>query len=431
MFKDFDGDIYHAPGVHAVVSEGRSFLTRSRGDYDLIQIALIDSWAATAAGAFALAENNLYTVEAYRLYLDRLAPDGLVSTSRWRKGTRGLEAARLLFLNRTALRESGVTDPDAHMVVVAGSDVSTVLTSRRAFLAAEIERVRAVCDERGFELLYPKAPNPDNPADVPTLLRDGPGAVEARGLLMTPPTDDRPFFFQSLPVFGKFDLPFARQCGVNAESVAALQILMLVLGVLTVLLFFAPFVLARWLPRRPGFWRGSGYFAAIGLSFMLIEIPWLQRFVLYLGHPSIAATVVIGALLLGAGAGALRSERTGLLRAQRHWPLVPLVLAAGNAGMTILFETTLGAAEGVRVVIAVVVLLPVGFLLGHFFPLGMLRFGDDHKAWFWAINGACGVLAGVCSLALAMALGFSAVAWIGVGGYVVAGLLGQPLRLRA
>jgi hypothetical protein len=73
-------------------------------------------------------------------------------------------------------------------------------------------------------------------------------------------------------------------------------------------------------------------------------------------------------------------------------------------------------------------LLPVGFLLGHFFPLGMLRFGDDDKAWFWAINGACGVLAGVCSLAFAMALGFGAVAWIGVAGYVVAGLLGMQSR---
>ena len=82
---------------------------------------------------------------------------------------------------------------------------------------------------------------------------------------------------------------------------------MLVLSALTLLLFFAPFVLGRWMARRPDFWRGSSYFAAIGLSFLLIEIPWLQRFVLYLGHPSVAATVVIGALLLGAGFGASRS----------------------------------------------------------------------------------------------------------------------------
>ncbi|MEO6597060.1 MAG: hypothetical protein ABIP94_20130 [Planctomycetota bacterium] len=428
VFKEFSGDIYHAPGVHAVVSEGRSFLTRSRGDYDLIQISLIDSWAATAAGAFTLAENNLYTVEAFRLYLDRLSPDGLISTSRWRNG---LEAGRLLLLNLEALRSLGVDDPQAHLVVVAGSRVSTVLTSRRAFTAAEIERVRSVCDERGFELLYPKAPADEKPADPATLLRDGPGPLEAQGVVMTASTDDRPFFFQSIPIFGRFNLEFARQFGVNGESVAALQMLMFVLTLVTLLMFFAPFAMRRWLPRQAGFWRGSGYFAAIGLSFMLIEIPWLQRFVLYLGHPSVAATVVIGALLLGAGAGSLRSSRTGLAKAQRLWPLVPLVLAVGNVCMSPLFAATLGAGDAVRISIAVVFLLPIGFLLGHFFPLGMQRFGDEHKAWFWALNGACGVLAGVCSLALAMALGFQTVAWMGVCGYLVAGALLMRPRAAA
>ncbi len=203
----------------------------------------------------------------------------------------------------------------------------------------------------------------------------------------------------------------------------ALQLLMVVLTILTLLLFFAPFALRKWMPVRTGFWRGSGFFAAIGLSFMSIEIPWLQRFVLFLGHPSTAAAVVIGSLLLGAGVGALRSERTGLVRARRLWPLVPIVLGAINALMSPLFEATLGLEEPARIAIAVALLLPIGFLLGHFFPLGMARFGDDNKAWFWAVNGACGVLAGACSLALAMALGFQTVAWIGVGGYVVAGLL--------
>ncbi len=422
-FKEFSGDIYHAKGVTAHASEGRSFLTRSRGDYDLIQISLIDSWAATAAGAFTLAENNLYTVEAYKLYFQRLSADGLVSTSRWRGGHSRLEAGRLVLLNQQALRELGVARPDDHLMVISGTNVSTVLTSKRPFDAKDIERARAVCDQRGFELDFPAPPRPDRDLDPATLLRDGPGATLARGLLITPSTDDKPFFFQSLPVFGRFDPDFAKSMGVNAQGVTALQILMMVLSTLTLVLFFAPFALGRWLRRREGFWRGSGYFAAIGLSFMFVEIPWLQRFVLYLGHPSVAAAVVIGSLLLGAGIGALRSERLAGGRAARLWPLVPIVLAAGNVAMSPLFEATLGLPEAGRVAIAVALLLPIGFLLGHFFPLGMARFGDENKAWYWAVNGACGVLAGVISLALAMALGFQAVAWIGVGGYVLAGAL--------
>ncbi|MCB9876125.1 MAG: hypothetical protein H6835_00875 [Planctomycetes bacterium] len=427
-FKEFSGDIYHAPGVHAHVSEGRSFLTRSPGDYDLIQISLIDSWAATAAGAYTLAENNLYTVEAFRLYYEKLSPDGLLSTSRWRAGVFGLEGDRLVLLSQAALRAAGVERPEEHLLVIGADTVCNVLMSKRPFTAAERARAAEVCEQRGFDGMYPDAPDAAAPGRVATLLRDGPGEAAARGIQLTPPTDDRPFFFQSLPIFGRFDLGFARAQGINEEGVATLQLLMLVVAAFTLALFFAPFALMRFLPRAPEFWRGSSYFAAIGFAFMLIEIPWLQRFVLYLGHPSVAAAVVIGALLLGAGAGSLRSGRLGVGGLQRLWPVVPVVLGVLNVVMGWLFEVTLGASEAVRVVVTVVLLLPCGFLLGHFFPLGMLRFGDAAKAWFWALNGACGVLAGVSSLALAMAFGFEAVAWGGVLAYAIAGLLLRPGR---
>jgi hypothetical protein len=423
-YREFSGDIYHAKGVHTFVREGRSFLSQSRGDYDLIQVSLIDSWAATAAGAYTLAENNLYTVEAFRLYLDKLSPDGLVSTSRWRAGAFSLECDRLLLLSQAALRAAGVERPEANLMVVGAGGVATVLASRRPFTAAELERAREACDRRGFELLYPDGPNAPAPGRYTLLLRDGPVEATARGLLMTPPTDEKPFFFQSLPVFGRVDYAFASSHGINEQGVAALQILMLVVIGFTLVVFFAPFVLSRWLPRSPGFWRGSGFFAAIGIAFMLIEIPWLQRFVLYLGHPSVAAAVVIASLLAGAGIGALRAARHSARSGHWCW-LAPLALTMVNLAMSSLFDATLGAADAVRILISIVVLVPIGYLLGHWFPRGMVRFGDTSKAWFWAVNGACGVLAGVVSLALAMAIGFQGVAWIGIGLYLVAGLLFQ------
>jgi hypothetical protein len=422
-YRDFAGDVYHAPGVHAHVSEGRAFLTRAAGGYDCIQISLIDSWAATAAGAYALAENNLYTVEAYRLYLSKLSPDGFVSTSRWMHGTNTLELYRLLFLQQQALRESGIAAPDAHTAVVGGNAVGTVLTSKRALSPDDVARLQATCTERGFRLLYPLAHAAPNPLDVPNLLEHGPGVFEIYGLTMKPPTDDCPFFFQALPIFGSLNLAVAQAAGINSMAVRTLQYLMIVLLAITLVLFFLPLALARVRPPGTGFWRGSVYFAAIGLAFMLIEVPWLQRCVLFVGHPSIAATVVIGALLLGAGCGALQSARTGLRRWRTTWVLAPVLLATGNALMPTLFASTLGWPEAARIALAVALLLPVGFLLGHFFPLGMVRFGDTNKAWYWALNGACGVLASVCSLALAMEIGFTAVAWIGVACYALAGLL--------
>jgi spermidine synthase len=179
-FGAFSGDIYHCKGVTAHASEGRAFLTRSRGGYDLIQISLIDSWAATAAGAFTLAENNLYTVEAFQLYYARLSDDGLVATSRWRAGPFPLEAGRLVLLNQQALRGLGVEHPERHLLVMSAGQITTVMASKRPFTDAELATARAVAEQRGFELQYPAPADASVECDPATLLRDGPGALARR-----------------------------------------------------------------------------------------------------------------------------------------------------------------------------------------------------------------------------------------------------------
>jgi hypothetical protein len=206
-----------------------------------------------------------------------------------------------------------------------------------------------------------------------------------------------------------------------------LRNLLLLTAVGTLLLFFLPFVLSRWFPRGAGFVRGSLFFALIGAAFMLVEIPWIHRFILYLGHPSYATTVVLACLLLGASLGSMRSARVGLGRVRRYGLLLPVVIVLINGLLPVLFETTLGAAFVWRVVLSAVTLVPVAFVMGLFFPLGMLRFGDDNKPWFWAMNGAAGVLASVVSLALSMQFGFAAVAMGGAGMYALSwcALLGK------
>lgn len=424
-FGDFSGHVYSLPGVEARVGEGRSELTRSEGGYDLIQISMIDSWSATAAGAYALSENNLYTVEAYELYLERLADDGIVATSRWMPGGGfGLEVVRLLILVRQALAERGVSEPLDHMVLVQGGRVGTVLASPAPFDQTRLARIAEIADERGLRWF---------PGTSPVLkgLLGGQTVFEEKGgVVLSAPTDDRPFFFQAMSPFGDVDDVVAERLGFNANAVVVLRRLMLVMTLITVVMFFAPFVLARWMKPGPGFWRGSGYFTAIGLSFMFVEIAWLQRFVLYLGHPSLATTVTLGAMLLGAGLGSAVSMRLGQAWwARRGWA-APIVIAALNGAFGPLFEATLGLGFAARVVVAIAAIAPAGLVMGFFFPLGMVRFGERNKAWFWALNGAAGVLASVLSLALSMELGFRTVAWIGAGLYALAWGLGLGREVK-
>jgi hypothetical protein len=424
-FGAVSGDIYHRPGVHAVAAEGRSRLQQSGDPFDFIQISLIDSWAASAAGAFALAENSLYTVEAFRLYLDRLAAGGLVSTSRWMS-----ELPRLLLLARAALVDRGVAEPGRHMLLLSASEVGTLLLSPSPFTAADLARADEVAASRGFERLYPP-PEPGPPTLATEIIDGRVAGLAAAGVNVRPPTDDSPYFFQVVSPFTdparvKEALPDLTGLEMNFGSTQVLRQTLLVVSVIALLCFGLPLLsrAGRGQGRGPlgGLLRGSLFFAAIGAGFMLLENMLLQRSVLYLGHPSYAVSVVIAALLFGMGLGSRVSGRLGLLALQRFGWLLPLLLAAVVAVLPALFEATLGAPRPLRILLSCGLLAPLGALLGLFFPLGMLRFGDADKPWFWAINGGFGVVAGVLSLAFSMEWGYSVVGRIAAFCYALAWL---------
>ncbi len=429
-FREYAGDVYGRPGVHAVVGEGRNFLTRTDRQYDLIQISLIDSWAATAAGAFSLAENYLYTREALELYLSRLQPAGVLSISRWMRGSFQMESARLALLVRSALRAAGAGQPDQHFLVYQAGSVATFLVSPTQIDTAGIDQADSLAASRGFVRHWP----PDG-AGADSLIRrvlaGEIGDLVSSGADLSPPTDDRPFFFHTLSIFHPPTRAELQRLGPNEQAVALLRMLLAVLGVVAGTLFLVPFLRRGRLPRGAGLARSSAYFVAIGVAFMFVEIPWLQRFVLYLGHPSYATTVVLSALLVGAGLGAMTSPRLLPLARPGVGIVLPLALLALNLAMGAVFAATLGWSLGWRVAIAAALVAPAGFLMGAPFPLGMMLSGSDSgearvvRAWFWAMNGMASVLATVLALASAMSIGFVATVTLGAAAYALAGWV-QP-----
>jgi hypothetical protein len=419
VFGEFSGDPYHLPGVHAHAREGRSFLTHTDRQYDLIQVSLIDSWAATTAGAYALSENYLYTVESIRQLWDRLTATGLASVSRWSGGVESqLESLRLALLVEEALTLEGVASPREHFLVVQGGVVATLLFSKQAFGPGDIERLDRIIEERGFLRLWPLD-------DQATLLTDpqapwvsralvqGVDALTENGLFLDPPTDDRPFFFQNVRPFSSINPLLQSVLSFNDRAARLPLFLILAVGSLTLVLFFAPFALARRLERGPGFWRGSAYFIAIGLGFMLVEAPLIQKFILYLGHPSYATTVVLSGLLLGSGLGSLAAGKVDLAQISRLRWLLPLAIAIVNVALSPIFGATLGVAFAPRVAVSLAIVVPLGVCLGFAFPTGMIAFGERNKAWLWALNGAASVLATTTALALAPYTGLTGVVWVG------------------
>ncbi len=403
-FRAFSGDVYHLPGVHAVVGEGRSFLTRSRGEYDFIQVSLVDTWAATAAGAYALSESYLYTVEALRLYLRKTSPTGVVSISRWIAGDGQFEIARLAQVARAALAAEGITDAPDHVALMSAGRIGTFLISRTPWAAPKLASLDAIAAERGF-VRRPTA----------SLMAGDVAAYERDGLDMSPSTDDRPFFFQMVSVLG--GAKEGASLSINERSVVLLRKLLVVMAALNVLFFFVPLALKK--QKRPPFGQGA-YFSCIGIAFMLVELPSAQRFVLYLGHPSFATTVVLTCLLLGAGVGSFVASRASDAAIRMHMMILPVAVVLLDVVVGSLFAATLGQSFAVRVALTAVTLVPIGYLMGVPLPAGMSAFPEEHKPWFWAMNGAASVFAGVMSLALTMQLGFVKATLVGALLYAAA-----------
>ena len=453
QFRDFSGGLYTGyPGVTAVNEEGRNFLRHTDARYELIQASLVDTWAASAAGAYALTENNLYTVEAFQTFLERLTPDGVLSLSRW-FGRPLVEPLRLVTLGIEALRREGVTDPHGHFFIVRTEQqdtglpsMGTVLLRRAPFTADELERLREWAVRMRFVVEFsPDAP-PGGPGVFQVLLDErGPKFVAGYPFDITPVTDDIPFFFDRVPLLPWMmnRLGMARTPIGGSPLTAGGQTLLATLvvsGACTALLLVLPYAAAR---RRPDLVPAPRlrvaawtiYFACLGLGFINVELVLLQRLNLFLGYPIYALAVVLFTLLLASGAGSALADRwttaTGWPRALAAL-CVLLVLAA--FAVPALIHAALGASTPMRLMLAVLAVAPLGLVMGTAFPLGLRRANEDGPGlvpWAWAVNGAASVFGSALTVLLSMSFGFTVSFRAGIAAYAVAAVIAWRLSSPA
>jgi hypothetical protein len=431
-FGDFTGHIDRDPAVRLVNDEARSYIARTDERFDLIQISLIDTWAATAAGAFTFTENALYTVEAWRTFLSRLTPTGVLSVSRWYYGDIPAETYRLVSLAAEALRQQGITDPRRHILLGAltaplgGNGVGTILVSPSPFSDADVAHFTQVNRDMAFATLL----TPSAAADpMLAALADSaalPRAVADVPFDLSPPTDDRPFFFHMLRWRSLFN-PVLWAHGAtafNVQAVFLLATLLLVTAGLTALCIIGPL----WLTTRRETLRGAPpffvFFGAIGVGFMLIEISQMQRLNVFLGHPTYGLSAALFSLLLSSGLGSLTTGWAAERVSARVRLLCLLAVLIAFGGLTpLVVRGFAAAATPLRIAAAVAMLAPLGFCMGMAFPLGMelaARRTPALAPWLWGINGATSVCASVIALVIALTWGIAASFWTGFACYALA-----------
>lgn len=439
---EFSGRPYSAPGVRLHVAEARGFVAASDEHFDLIQVALLDAFGTSAAGLGSLIESHLYTVEALQSYLQRLAPGGLLAFTRW-VSLPPRDSLRLFSTAIAALEGRGVTAPGLALAMIRGWNTTTLLLKNGAFSPAEIAAIKDFCRQLAFDIVYVPGVVAAEANVFNVLERDdffagsqallGPGRQEFMQRYkfdLEPATDDRPYFFHFFKWRTLPELLHLRSRGALPPLDWGYPVLVMALVqsvVVSLLLILLPLALARtrqaFAATRPALQRRVVvYFLALGLGFMAIEIPFLQRFSLFLSHPLYAAAVVLAAFLVFAGLGAGFSAR---LQPTARWPFMAIAAIAllYVALLPPLLAGLMGLTQGWKIMMTILLVAPLAFCLGMPFPLGLAAVAGGAGAlvpWAWAVNGFASVVATLLATLLAIHWGHSMVVLLAVALYGLA-----------
>ena len=411
------------PNLKLHVDDARSWFASTREKFDLVQMSMIDTWAATGAGAFSLSENGLYTLEGWRAFLKTINDDGVFTVSRWYSPGDVNETGRMVSLATAVLLDAGVKDPRQHLFVARAELIATLVLSKTPFSAEKLDVLEKAAADLGFNVLL--APNhpPETKLlqsitesrDIAALNR----AANADYLDLTVPTDNRPFFFNQLrfsdiPEVTRRALDRTLGGGVRRGNLTASAVLILILIISIVAVITTILVplraAARACPRNLVL-VGSLYFSLIGMGFMLAEIALLERFSIYLGHPIYSLGVCLFSLILASGLGSLTSDWFKLDTRPKFliWGgIVAAYLMVMALLLPAIFQATTDQERMIRIGVSLLAIMPLGFLLGFAFPTGMRlveTIDRQPTPWFWGINGATGVLASVLAVMFSMALG--------------------------
>ena len=417
--------------------EARSYLTRTQENFDMIQATVVDTWAATAAGAMALTENSLYSLDAWRIFYHHLKPGGVIAFSRWNHKPDFHETTRLFSLAYATLLSEGVQDPASHLAMIRQDELATLLTSNQPFSEQDLEKIRATAKDLNYQILF--LPGEE------LGMRQLSAVTEARTLKglatlgskdyfdLSPPSDSSPYFFSFVrfhAVPGILRIP-----GVDWKVLLPLLHLtsfMLAAFVLVVLTILWP--ARRWARLQQGSPRAPAgailYFMGIGLGFMLAEMGMMQQLSIFLGQPIYSLVVVLAGLIFSAGLGSLASDRTQLgsgLKSRAPAVASALVLLVYSALVLPAIHNAVAGVLWQRIAVSLALVAPCGFMMGFCFPVGMRWASElgqeENLPWMWALNGAAAVLASFIAMCISTEISIRACVLTAVACYALSGIL--------
>jgi len=419
-FADYFRPWVEDPRVELVAGEGRHHLTAIDERFDVLQLSGVDSYSGTAGAAHVFSESYLYTEEAWDLYLSRLSDDGIICMMRLEMNP-PREMLRAMTTAVAALRRASVKHPADHVITVteSGFSMTALLVKKTPFTREEEQRVAQWAEGNEY-LVYAAGPsiNNEDSNNYQRFLNLADPKEEARFIAsapfdISPVPDDRPFFFKYSFWWHLWsDDPLLQKWAPVMEL--SVVLLFALVGLATYLCVALPLRYLSGLgAAAPGTRRYGIFFAGCGIGFMAVEIALLQKFGLFLGHPNYALSVVLAALLVSSGLGALVSSRTiALLGGIRFvsYALCFLLLAMRTFVFPSL-EAWIAWPLAARIALVFAVILPIGLCLGVFVPAGLERIkrtASAYTPWAWGINGIFSVMGPILAVAFSVTWGNTA-----------------------
>ncbi|MFL6381989.1 MAG: hypothetical protein ACJ72S_11965, partial [Nitrososphaeraceae archaeon] len=460
------GNLYDRKDVHLFIDDGRRFISSTNSKYDKIVIKLVDSWAAQLAGGYALSENYLYTVEAFKQYLQHLNGDnGMLVMVRW-----NIELPRLMPLVVESLKQqeakgaaaaaggegrtNSVQDISKQIVVVEdrpglffGSNDKRsvypvlVMVKNSPFTNSELDLIKAKVARNDAKVIAMPGGYVQPPYDrllLPVSNGSNKNHQQSQQLQqqqqpqpsydpqqlasfsLKPPTDDSPFYF--------------------AKEQIPTQLLLLietVTGVSAVLAFLLVYYSKVNKIRLTTSSRLHVVFVIlIGLGFIFLEITFIQKFLLLLGTPIMALTVILFSILLSSGIGAYLSGRLFNKNPYKavviSIPILTGILLAYYVFLQYIISFSIVFPLYERIALTFALLSPAGLLMGFQFP-SITRMASDSSlhsterrssnqdiTLLWGVNVIASVIGTVLTTTSSMVIGFSGNLLIGFGLYLAA-----------
>jgi len=435
QYDDYSGQLFNRPEITILQGEGRSVLKNIDYEFDLIQLSLIGSASSSSGGFHSIQENYLYTVEGMVDFLEHLSEEGMICITRWLLFP-PRESVKLTAIALEALDKMGMGNPENHIALIRSWGTATFICSKNPVHERMTGIIESFCRERSFDPVYfpdinLSQVNQNHKLEYPYYFQAISGLVEhfKEGRIseyyqdyffnITPATDNRPFFFyllkwRNIPTIMK-DTSYWQPM---IEWGNLIVFATLIQGIIFSFFFiFLPLLIKRISPGK-GWYFPILYFAALGLGYMLIEISFIQKFILYLTNPTYASSAIIFSFLFFSGLGSRYSQRFGgeeIFYLKYIIPFICLLLILYQRLIPFIFQHTIAFAIPFRFVLTSCLIAPLAFLMGMPFPLGIGIVAERKEnmiPWAWATNNFFSILASVSAVMIALSFGFQAVGYL-------------------